>query len=206
MPAPEQILALIAATLVLAAIPGPSVAIIVARTLSHGRPYGLATVLGTNIGVGLQLLALVAGLLALAQQIASVLFWVKWLGVAYLLYIGVRTFLAPPAPLATEPGKRRPFLTTAAEGFAVALINPKTLLFNAALLMQFVDPAAQAGAQLLILGAVFLVTLGLADCGWVLLAAWSRGFTRVASRWPNRVSGACLSLAAVWLAFSRRGA
>ena len=96
----ENILALIAATTVLILIPGPNAALIVATSLSHGLRFGIITVVGTTIGIMLQLIMVVGGVAAIVDTAASALTWIKWLGVAYLLFLGIRTWFESPGDLA----------------------------------------------------------------------------------------------------------
>lgn len=77
----DNILALVAATAVLIVIPGPNVALIVATSLKHGYRYGFLTVLGTTMGIGLQLVFVIAGFTVLLDVAASAPGWIRWLGV-----------------------------------------------------------------------------------------------------------------------------
>ena len=88
-------MALVAATVVLILIPGPNVALIVANSLKHGLRLGLVTAAGTTMGIAIQLLMVVAGMAALIDVAASALIWIKWIGVVYLLYLGIRTWNEP---------------------------------------------------------------------------------------------------------------
>ena len=95
----DNILALIAATAILILIPGPNVALIVANSLKYGYRHGFVTVLGTTLGVGLQLMIVIGGFAVLIDMAATALTWVRWLGVAYLIYLGIRTWYEPAADL-----------------------------------------------------------------------------------------------------------
>ena len=121
----SNIIALILATVVLILIPGPNVALIVANSLRHGLKFGLITTLGTTAGIAIQLFLVIAGMAALIELAASALIWIKWLGVAYFVYLGLRTWNEPAHDLAqiyaqSESG-------TFWRGFGLAVINPKTL-------------------------------------------------------------------------------
>ena len=129
-----SLIALVAATAVLVAIPGPNVALIVANSLKNGFRAGVATVLGTTVGVGLQLALVVFGLAAIIATAADALQWVKWAGVAYLVYIGIRTWRQPADDLKSVEAAPAMFW----RGCLVAVVNPKTLLFNAAFIPQVV--------------------------------------------------------------------
>jgi threonine/homoserine/homoserine lactone efflux protein len=198
----ENALALVLATIVLILIPGPNVALIVANSLRHGLSAGLVTAAGTTVGIGVQLLLVVAGMAALIDVAASALLWIKWLGVAYLVYLGIRTWNEPAEDLA----QIGPQTTAGAfwRGFGFAVINPKTLLFNAAFLPQFVDESARAGSQLFVLAAIFLVVIVVGDALWALFAATARGWLRGFGRLRNRITGGFLFGAGVGLALTRR--
>ncbi len=198
----ENVVALIAATIVLILIPGPNVALIVANSLRHGMRIGVVTSLGTTVGIGLQLLLVVAGMAALIELVANALTWIKWIGVVYLLYIGVRTWNEPASDLADIKAlsDTRAFW----RGVFLAVINPKTLLFNAAFLPQFVGNTPDASGQLLSLAGVFMVVIIIGDALWAVFAAAARTWLNRVGHLHNRISGAFLVSAGMVLALSRR--
>lgn len=198
----SHVVALVLATIVLILIPGPNVALIVANSLRHGLKHGLITALGTTAGIGLQLFLVVAGMATLIEAAAAALVWIKWLGVVYLLYIGIRTWNEPAADLAQIGPQSRS--GTFWRGFGFALINPKTLLFNAAFLPQFVGDASVASAQLVMLAAVFLGVIVVGDSLWAVFAASARGWLRRYGSLRNKVTGGFLVGAGLGLALSRR--
>ena len=198
----ENIIALVAATIVLILIPGPNVALIVANSLQHGMRIGVITSLGTTVGIGLQLLVVVLGMAALIELVADALTWIKWIGVVYLLWIGLRTWNEPAPDLADTKAQSqtRAFW----RGVILAVINPKTLLFNAAFLPQFVGNAPNAGGQLLLLAAVFMTVIIVGDALWAVFAATARRWLGHTGHLHNRISGGFLVTAGVGLALSRR--
>jgi threonine/homoserine/homoserine lactone efflux protein len=198
----ENIFALVAATIVLILIPGPNVALIVANSLRHGMRIGIITSLGTTVGIALQLLIVVLGMAALIDLVADALTWIKWIGVIYLLWIGVRTWNEPASDLSniTAQSQTRAFW----RGVILAIINPKTLLFNAAFLPQFVGNTANASGQLLLLAAVFMTVIIIGDALWAVFAAAARGWLGRIGRLHNRISGGFLIGAGVSLALARR--
>ncbi len=198
----ESIIALVAATIVLILIPGPNVALIVANSLRHGMRIGVITSLGTTVGIALQLLIVVFGMAAVIELAADTLTWIKWLGVVYLLYIGLRTWNEPASDLSDIKAQSR---TRAFwRGVILALINPKTLLFNAAFLPQFVGSSADASGQLLVLAGVFMTVIIIGDALWAVFAASARGWLGRFGRFHNRISGGFLLSAGIGLALSRR--
>lgn len=198
-------LAFIAACVVLIAIPGPNVALIVANSVAHGARYGLMTVAGTASAMVLQLALVVLGASALLGMLANLFDWLRWLGVAYLVWLGVRTWRAAATDLAGTQAEPRSMASIFSRGFAVSLTNPKTLLFYAAFLPQFVGIGdGEATYQLLLLAGTFLVVAVLLDGAWALLAGRLRSLLQARARLRNRITGGLLIGAGVGLAFARK--
>lgn len=198
-------LAFIAACVVLIAIPGPNVALIVANSVAHGARYGLMTVAGTASAMVLQLALVVLGASALLGMLANLFDWLRWLGVAYLVWLGVRTWRAAATDLAGTQAEPRSMASIFSRGFAVSLTNPKTLLFYAAFLPQFVGIGdGEATYQLLLLAGTFLVVAVLLDGAWALLAGRLRSLLQARTRLRNRITGSLLIGAGVGLAFARK--
>lgn len=196
-------LGFVVATIVLILIPGPNVALIVANSVAHGSRYGLVTVAGTSVALGLQLALTVAGLSAMLSVMAAWFEVLRWLGVAYLVWLGIRAWRAPAIDLAKTAPELRAARAIALRGFLVALTNPKTLLFFGAFLPQFVSRDAEPLGQFALLAATFLVlAIGL-DAVWALVAGRARA---VLARgcWRNRVTGGLLLGAGLGLALARR--
>ncbi len=196
----ENLIALTAATLVLVLFPGPNVALIVANSLSYGRRLGLVTVLGTTSGVALQLALVVFGMVAIIEIASNALAWIKWAGVIYLVWLGIRTWRQTAADL----GHIRATPTVFWRACAVAAVNPKTLLFNAAFVPQFVPAGSNGAGQLVLVAAVFLTVLFIGDTLWVLFASSGRRILGRVGLWRNRLSGGFLVAAGIGLALSRR--
>ena len=190
--------ALILATSVLVLIPGPNVALIVANSLQSGFRMGVMTVLGTTVGVALQLALVVAGMATLLEFAADAFSWIRWAGVVYLLWLGIQTWRQPPADLATVTAAPRMFW----RGCVLAVVNPKTLLFNAAFIPQFVNEASPG--QFALVSTVFLCMLFLGDVAWAFFASSARTLLLGFGSLRNRITGAFLVAAGVGLAVSRR--
>ena len=163
--------AFLAASFVLAVTPGPGVVYIVARTLAQGRGAGLASVAGVAAGNLCNAVGAALGLAALFAVSSLAFSVVKFAGAAYLIYLGIKALRRPatvasPAKFA-PPQKRR----IARDGFLVALLNPKTALFFAAFLPQFIDPAGSAALQGAMFGVVFVAIAALTDSAYVLAAS-----------------------------------
>ena len=177
----------LAAALILLLTPGPAVLYIVARSLDQGRLAGFVSVLGIEVGNLVHALAATLGLSAILVSSSLAFAVVKYLGAAYLIYLGVRRLIqrraAPPAATFQPKRLRRIFR----QGVLVAVFNPKTALFFFAFLPQFVDPSrGSVTLQLLTLGCLFVFMAIVTDGIYALLAGtagqWlknSRLFMRV---------------------------
>lgn len=194
----ENLLALIVATSVLVIVPGPNVALIVANSLQFGFRSGLATVLGTTVGVAMQLTLVVVGMTAIVEFAAGALSWIRWAGVVYLIWLGIRTWRTPVTDLTATKAAPAMFWW----GCLLATLNPKTLLFNAAFLPQFVVDASVG--QFATVAAVFVSVLFVGDLGWALFASKARAALVRFSRWRNRITGLFLAGAGIGLALARR--
>lgn len=169
------------AALAVLVIPGPAVAYIITRSLHQGRRAGLVSVLGLTTGLVLQVAAAVAGLSALLLSSAIAFRIVKLAGAAYLIYLGVRTLMTKARPV-TGPAPARTTRRLYFEGVLINSLNPKPALFLAAFLPQFIDGAAPATPQLMILGLMFCGLALLSDGAYALLAG------TVAARFRSRRS------------------
>lgn len=164
MPTPTTLSVFALAGLALIVVPGPNVVFIVTRGIAGGRRAGVASAFGVELGTLAHVAAAAAGVSALVASSALAFAVVKYLGAAYLLYLGLRALLARD-PGTTAAAQAPPPATSTArlvgEGALVNLLNPKVALFFLAFLPQFVDPARGGVAgQVLVLGLV-LAVLGL---------------------------------------------
>jgi threonine/homoserine/homoserine lactone efflux protein len=195
-----NLIALVVATAILVMIPGPNVALIVANSMRYGLRVSSITVLGTTTGVAIQLGFVVLGLAALVEIAAEALSWIRWAGVAYLVYLGIRAWNEPADDLSKLAAAPAMFW----RGCIIAAINPKTLLFSAAFLPQFLVDNGSVTGQLTMVAAVFLGVLLLGDMVWALAAASARSLLDRYSGARNRITGGFLVAAGVGLALSRR--
>ncbi len=202
---PDLYLAFVAASALLIAIPGPNVALIVANSVAHGARYGLMTVAGTASAMVVQLALVVLGASAVLGLLAELFDGLRWLGVAYLVWLGMRIWRSAATDLQATAAEPRALPAIFIRGFAVSLTNPKTLIFYAAFLPQFVRAdAGDARHQLLVLAGTFLVVAVLLDGTWALLASRLRGLLRARARLRNRLTGGLLIGAGIGLAFARK--
>lgn len=163
--------AFIIASLVLVLTPGPAVIYIVTRTLAQGRRAGLASVLGVALGNLGNALGAAIGLAALFAVSSLAFTVVKYAGAAYLVYLGVRALRAPAGNAAQGSFGSASHARIFRDGFLVALLNPKTAIFFAAFLPQFMDPAGSAILQSMSLGVIFVLIAAVTDCIYVLVAS-----------------------------------
>ena len=182
MPDAETLALFAVAAITLLVIPGPAVLYIVTRSVDQGRAAGLASVCGVHVGTLVHVAAAALGLSALLVSSATAYHTVRWLGAAYLIWLGIRRLLAKDAPSgsvkgphASRLGLRRIF----AQGVVVNVLNPKTALFFLAFLPQFVDVSrGSVPLQVVVFGVAF-VLLGLVSDGtYALLASTGAGWLR----------------------------
>ena len=160
------------AALGLLLIPGPSVLYVITRSVEQGRRAGLASVLGIESAGLAHTAAAAIGLSALLLTSALAFSIVKYLGAAYLIFLGLRTLLTREQHIQTTVQTPKSFSRLFTQGFVVNLLNPKTALFFYAFLPQFVDPARGAvGAQILFLGGLFVLTAFCTDSLYSLLSS-----------------------------------
>jgi len=170
LPSAPLLLAFLAAVVVLAVIPGPGVVYIVAQTLSKGHACGLASVAGVALGNFGNAAAASMGLAVLLATSAMAFEVLKYAGAAYLCFLAVQALRSKPsgAPGVSAPASHWQVL---GQGFWVALLNPKTTLFFAAFLPQFMMPTAAPILQALALSAIFVGVAALSDAAYVLVAS-----------------------------------
>ena len=178
------------AALVLLLTPGPAVLYIVTRSIDQGWRAGLVSVLGVHVGTLAHILAAAAGLSALLAASATAFGVVKYMGAAYLIYIGVRRLLDRRAAAGTGPGEPKHLRRAFLDGVIVNVLNPKTGLFFLAFLPQFVTEArGHVGEQIVALGVVFVLLGAVTDSLYALTAGsaarWLRGQPRflAGERW-----------------------
>lgn len=202
--------AFIAASVVLAVTPGPGVFYIVTRSLLQGRRFGLASVAGVALGNLGNAVGAALGLAALFA-ISSVAFLVvKYAGACYLIYLGIQA-IRVPAPNAERPQPPAdPLFRIFRDGFLVALLNPKTAIFFAAFLPQFMTPGAPVVSQSIALGSLFVIIASISDTAYALAAGTAAPLLRKAGRLRAAgrylTGGAFIGLGVLTAMTSSRGA
>ncbi len=195
------------AAVVLAITPGPGIAYVVARTVAGGRAEGLASCIGTGVGGLLHVLAAAVGLSLLVAQSAFAFSLVKYLGAAYLVYLGIRMLMRKDTAFEVEAlasqGARRALF----EGVLVEALNVKTALFFLAFLPQFTDAASPLVPQLVLLGGICVVLNTGVDVVAVFAAhrlLRSAAARAARARLMTRVSGVTMLGLGAFLALARR--
>lgn len=174
----------------LVVVPGPSVLFTISRALTVGRRAALLTVVGNSVGVYVQVVAVAIGLGALVATSAAVFTAVKMVGALYLVYLGVQAIRhrADLARALQPEHATAGFSTTAVlrDGFVVGFANPKTIVFLAALLPQFVDPTRGAVSQQMLVLGICIPLFGMVfDSLWALAADSVRSWI---ARTPRRLA------------------
>lgn len=197
----------VTAAIILSVTPGPGIAYVVARTVAGGWKEGLASCFGTGVGGMGHVLAAALGLSLVVAKSVVAFNVVKFLGAAYLIYLGLRLLLRRAAPLSMEPvmahGARRAFF----EGILVESLNVKTALFFVAFLPQFVPADIPLVPRLVLLGSICVALNTLVDVLAVFAAdrLLQPGAAREArGRFLTRASGVTMLGLGVWLALARR--
>jgi homoserine/homoserine lactone efflux protein len=192
---------------VLSLVPGPAVLLVVAQGLAQGGRASVFANLGILTGNAIYFALSAAGVGAVLLASYEVFFAIKWIGAAYLVWLGVTAFLGKSSTLSVTAARDRPRpLRMLINGAVLQLANPKAILFFTALLPQFIDPAEPLLAQFVILAVTsviieFLVLLGYGMlAGSAAVAAQRPGLTR----WINRLSGSLLIAAGIGMAAIRR--
>ncbi len=202
-------LAFLFAAIVLAITPGPGIAYVVARTAAGGRSEGLASCFGTGIGGMLHVLAAALGLSLLVAQSAMAFNLVKYLGAAYLVYLGIRLLLRKDQQFTIEPVASQGVRRALFEGIAVEALNIKTALFFLAFLPQFGSSSEALVPQLVLLGSICVTLNTLVDVAAVFAAdrLLKSGVARAArARLLSRASGITMLGLGAFLALARRDA
>lgn len=202
---PELFLAFLLITIVLIITPGPIVTLVIATGATQGVRAGLATVAGTVFGNGILVGAIAFGLTWILKSSMVLFEAIRWVGAAYLIWLGIHAWRSAGAVGEIAPPSHRVHFW---RGFGVALSNPKTMAFFTAFLPQFVDPKLPAEFQLAVMCAVSVGMAAVTDCGWAIAAGLGRSWflKNARAKLLARMSGVALIGGGIWLSLSRRPA
>lgn len=189
MPSPSALTTFLVASILFIQVPGPSLLFTIGRALTVGRTDALLSVLGNALGLFAQVVAVAIGLGALVAASAAAFTALKLIGAAYVVYLGVQAIRhRADARKAMVGGQGADVVSSGwssvRTGFLVGLTNPKSIVFFAAFLPQFIDDGAPAAPQLLLLGLVFGVLAIASDTCWALAASRARDWF---ARKPERL-------------------
>ena len=203
---PDLYIAYMVATAALILMPGPIVTLTVATSLAHGARRGFLIVCGATVGSSV-LLAL--GALGMAWAFAVLSGWItviRWVGAAYLIFLGVRQWCAPLVDLIDAHTNEGPVASVLMHGFVIAITNPKTILFYAAFFPQFLDTSRAMGPQLWVLSLTFIVMAFTLDSCYATMAGRLRRWLTEAERGRlrNRITGGLLMITGAGLALMHR--
>lgn len=195
----------VVATTLMLAFPGPSVLMTVAHSISFGWRHALFTAGGATVGIAVQLIIATIGLASLLSVVAVVFDWLRWAGAAYLIYLGIKQWRRANEPLemnALSVSKKNLFI----QGVAVTIPNPKSLIFIAAFLPQFIDAERPLGIQFAYIVPTFLAITFCVTSAWALAAGKASALLRSQQAIRNvlRTAGGLMVVAGVGLALARR--
>ncbi len=204
----EHWLAFAAASAVMLAIPGPTVVLVISYALGHGRKSAFATVAGVALGDFTAMTASMLGLGAVLAASAALFTVLKWIGAAYLVYLGIKLWRAPTGTPAEQAAPQMQARRIFAHAYAVTALNPKSIIFFVAFVPQFLVPGAPLFGQMVLFEATFLVLATLNATFYALAASAARGTIRKPSvqQAVNRVGGSLLIGAGLLAASFRRAA
>ena len=204
----ETWLAFAGASIILLIIPGPTILTVISYSLSNGYKAKIPLVLAVALGDST---ALALSLLGLGVLLAKSAFWfqlIKWAGGLYLLYLGVRLFMAGISPPNIHQADNAVsawtlFLNT----YLVTALNPKGIIFFIAFLPQFIDTSMNVTAQLWVLSFTFVALATLNAALYAVFAGKARQLlaSEKVQRWFNITGGSLLSLAGIWALSARQG-
>ena len=199
----ELYLAYVLACFIVVIVPGPTVSLIVANSITHGTRAGLLNVAGTQAGLGTMMLIVLVGLTSIIETMGYWFDWVRLAGAAYLVWLGWKLIRSPGAlgdPKKT-PAPRGGFFL---QGFLVLMSNPKALLMFGAFIPQFIDPKGDYGWQVVLLGLTAMVVATTFDSLYAVLTGRARSLlTPDRVKLVSRISGGFLIGGGIWLALSR---
>jgi threonine/homoserine/homoserine lactone efflux protein len=187
-----RLLAFAAVAFIIIVIPGPSVLFVVGRALAHGRRIALASVLGNEAGSLVLAVLVAAGVGSVVERSALIFTIMKLAGAAYLVVLGAKAFIQRRHhALVERAAASRGWVRAVLEGFLVGVANPKTAVFFAAVLPQFITrPTGHVPVQMLVLGTVFVLIATISDSAWSLIASGARAWFGRSPRRLELVGGA----------------
>ncbi|NWK80121.1 MULTISPECIES: LysE family translocator [unclassified Aquitalea] len=193
------------AAVLLAIIPGPGIAYVAARTVSGGKAEGISSSLGTALGGMVHVMAAALGLSLLIVSSPLAYGLLKYLGAAYLIYLGYKTWNAPASSSNTAADQGHGVWKAFRDGIVVEAMNIKTAMFFLAFIPQFIQPQQSATVQFVLMGSVCVLLNTSADLIAVFLAhqlvSGSSG-KALRARLMTRVSGSIMVVLGLMVALA----
>ena len=199
----ELYLTYLVACILITIIPGPTVTLIIANSLTHGMRAGLLNVAGTQLGLAIMLGVLLVGLSSVIATMGVWFDWVRIAGAIYLIWLGWKLLRANAGfgEIGKTPAPRGGFFL---QGFLVLMSNPKALLWFGAFIPQFVDASGNYVGQIVLLGLTAMATAAITDGAYAVLGGRTGQFMSAKRiRLASQLSGLFLIGGGVWLAFTR---
>lgn len=198
----EVYLGFLAVSAIVIVVPGPNVTLILATSALQGMRSGFMALLGTTIAQAIQVALVALGLVWLVQTYAGVFEIIRYIGAAYLIYLGIQAWRSASKPLPKAPSDGQ----TVRTGFLVGLANPKSLTFFAAFFPQFINPVLPAEPQFAMLAVGYVLLALIIDAGYVVAGGLGNRFlaTNRARLWLGRGSGIVLAGGGLLLAGADR--
>jgi homoserine/homoserine lactone efflux protein len=199
----ELYLTYVVACILITIIPGPTVTLIIANSLTHGTRAGVLNVAGTQLGLAIMLGVLLIGLSSIIATMGWWFDWVRIAGAVYLVWLGWKLLRANAGfgEIGKTPAPRGGFFL---QGFLVLMSNPKALLWFGAFIPQFVDASGNYVGQIVLLGATAMATAAITDGAYAVLGGRTGQFMSAKRiRLASQLSGLFLIGGGVWLAFTR---
>ncbi len=199
----ELYAAYVLACIVITLVPGPTVTLIVANSLTHGTRAGLLNVAGTQLGLALMLAVVAVGLASIIETMGWWFDWLRLAGAAYLVWLGWKLFRS--SGKLDELGRtQKPRGGFFLQGLLVLMGNPKALLWFGAFIPQFVDPQRDTLGQVVILGLTAMAVAMISDGAYAIVSGRARALlSQRRVRLASQLGGACLIGGGVWLALAR---
>jgi|HubBroStandDraft_6_1064221.scaffolds.fasta_scaffold92257_2 homoserine/homoserine lactone efflux protein len=196
-------LTFVAACIVIVIVPGPTVTLIIANSLRHGTHAGMLNIAGTQLGFACMIAIVLAGLASLIDTMGVWFDYVRLAGAAYLAWLGIK-LLRASGTLTAMQNAPKPRVGFFAQGFLVAISNPKALLLFGALFPQFIDPAGDYVTQVLLLGLTAMAIALVFDSAYAILTGRAGALlSQRRVRLLSQASGLCLIGGSAWLALAR---
>ena len=198
----EQIIYYCFACFVVVIVPGPTVTLIIANTLSFGTRAGIFNVVGTQLGLILMIGLLAIGFQVVVQQLEWFLIVIRFLGAIYLVWLGYKIFTSPS--LMQKISDKKYFNNKfVLQGFLVIWSNPKAFLFLGAFIPQFLDINQLTEFQIIYLGLLFMLIGAIFDSAYaVVFGKFKNLMSSSHLKFLNRIGGSLLALLGLWLAIT----